>query len=110
MKNLNQQESGDKEKEEFFNMYPLPEGFETKAERAWELKQIVSKIYNNNEKYKKLTNFTDMLEKKYSSDSKKGVGKCYLFQMVIGGSHEKTSFFDFDGEHSIEKFLMTFEL
>ena len=109
MKNLNQQEGPEnKEQAEFLEMYPLPKGSETKADKAWELKQMVSKIYTDNEKYKKLTDFTDTLEEKYSSGGKNGVDKCYLFQMVIGGSRERTLFFDFEGGDSIENFLKTF--
>ncbi len=105
MKNLNQQEPENNEKAEFFEMYPLPKGFETKADKAWELKQIVSTIYNDNEKSKKLVDFANKIIEEYPDAT-----KCYLWQVIIGGSREITTRFDYEDEYSIEKFLMTFKV
>ena len=93
------------DKAEFLNMYPLPAKFKDHDDKAWELKQIVSKIYDDNEKYKKVTDLLKNLEEKYTGKNKLNINECYLFHMVIGGSREITTFFDFEGEDSIEKIL-----
>ena len=95
----------DSKKDEFFEQYPLPENLKQYADKAWKLYQLKSILYKDNEKYKALTDFANKIE-----ETNPDVSKYYLFQMIIGGSYEITTEFDFEGEDSIEKFLMSFKL
>ena len=85
---------------------PKIEQVEKNYNKILELKSKWEEILSNSfEYYEKMADFTDQLKKKYPGE----VEKCRLFHLLAGsspGDNFISNRFDFDGDDSIEDFIL----